>query len=101
MITNEKATAIAAYFKADDARMNELFAMEPADAAAKMTADGCEVTAEELIELQAELKKMSVTGTELDEAALENVAGGIAPILIAAGLFVGGVGVGIAVNAKW
>lgn len=101
MITNEKATAIAAYFKADEARTKELFEMEPAEAAAKMTADGCEVTADELIELHSEIQKVAATGTELDEAALENVAGGIAPLIIAGGIFLGGMAVGIAVNAKW
>lgn len=99
MITNEKATAIAAYLKADEARTKELFEMEPADAAAKMTADGIAVTADELVEIADGIKKLA--GTELDESALENVAGGVAPLLIAGGIFAGGFIVGVAIHAKW
>lgn len=101
MITKEKAIAISEFFNADEERAKKLFELEPADAAAKMTADGCAVTADELIEIQAEIKKMATTGTELDEAALENVSGGIAPLIIGGGIVVGGFIVGVAVNARW
>lgn len=78
MLTQEKAEAIAAFLNADDARAQNLVEMSAEDAVKAMQADGLEITAEELSEFGeiAEKNAKNASG-ELDEAALENVAGGV------------------------
>lgn len=72
-MTEEKAGKILDYLKENEERTAELIKMTAEEAAEKMTADGCAVTAEEFSELISMADNRS---EELDEDTLEDVAGG-------------------------
>jgi len=77
MLTQEKAKALAEYLAKDEARAQKLMEMSAEDAAKAFTEDGIEVTAEELAVFGAAVEEVSKEQSgELDETALEGVAGG-------------------------
>lgn len=99
MLTQERADILTNYLSADVNKTEALLGMEPADALAEINAAGYDFTVEEL-NAYAQALKFAKAGGELNTEELENVAGGFG--LVAAGLcIVGGIVVGIAVNAKW
>jgi hypothetical protein len=75
ILTEEKAKAISDYLVADQDRAKDLFEMSAEDAAVKMSADGCDVAADELIEFGHALAQVTGEG-ELSDTDLDNVAGG-------------------------
>jgi len=76
----EKIKKIGEVLKADMEHMKDILELSPAEAAKKFTELGCgDVTEQEMVELAEEIKKMAAhlnTEGELDETALEGVAGG-------------------------
>ena len=79
-LTNERAEVLAKYLtdKKDDGFA--ILDLEAAEAAAKINADGYDFTAEELKEF-ADLLQKSAAGDELDESSLDDVSGGIVPVI--------------------
>lgn len=79
-MTNERIEAITKALTADESQISALFEMEPAEAAAKLAEKGYNFTADELVEygklLDQAKKNAEGANGELDEDALENVAGG-------------------------
>ncbi len=78
-MTIERINEIANYLGADVEKAKAMMALSAEDAAAKLTAEGFTVTADELVALGEELKKQGTKEGELDENDLENVAGGVGP----------------------
>lgn len=91
MMTKERIDAISEFLAKDLEGTKKLLDAEPDVAAAKMTAEGFAVTADELVEYGEEIKRLSAQSEgELAEGDLENVAGGIATAtLIIIGLVAG------------
>ena len=81
ILTEMKAKAISDYLTADVERAQGLLEMTAEDAAIKMNADGCDVTADELVEFGGAMVQVSGED-ELSDTELEGVAGGIAPVLV-------------------
>ncbi|MDR1642951.1 MAG: class IIb bacteriocin, lactobin A/cerein 7B family [Clostridiales bacterium] len=81
MLTQKKTEDLSAILTADPERAKKLLDLEPADAIAELSALGSDVTLDELKEYGEALKSAS-SGDVLDDAALDEVAGGIAPVLI-------------------
>lgn len=71
----ERIQAIAQILEKDDEQRKALLDMEPAVAAEELRKQGYDFTADELIEF-GKLVVSSTNEGELDEAQLENVAGG-------------------------
>jgi len=92
MLTQEKANALSDYLAKDKAHADEIIAMDAADAVKALSADGIEITAEELADYAAAVEKAKAESGELSEDALENVSGGCLGLAI-------GVGIGVAVVA--
>ena len=102
-MTNERIEAITKALTADEAQISNLFAMEPAEAAAKLAENGYNFTADELAEygklLDQAKKDAEGANGELDENALENVSGGAVGLVTVA---LAGVAVGYwAYGQKW
>ena len=95
LLTEEKAKVISEYLMADQERAQRLLEIAPEDAAKEMSADGCAVTAEELVEFGSAMAQ-AFGKEELSENDLENVAGGaVGAILLACGIAaIAGYGVG-------
>ena len=74
-MTTARIEEISRVLMENESEIPALMAMEPAAAAEKLTALGCECTAEELVAYSAALNEVKISG-ELDEDALDNVAGG-------------------------
>ena len=74
-MTIEKMEEISRVLMENESQIPTLMAMEPSIAAEKLTELGCVCTAEELLDYSASLNEVKMNG-ELDENALENVAGG-------------------------
>ena len=78
-MTTERITEISEFLAKDLDGTKALLAMDPSDAAAKLSADGLDVSADELIAYGEEIKKIAGgQNGELTENDLENVAGGFA-----------------------
>ena len=90
-MTTERINEISSYLAKDVEATKKLLDMDPADAAAKLVEEGFAVTADELIAYGDALKELGASKEgELDEADLENVAGGIAiPTLLLIGIVAG------------
>ena len=92
-MTNERIDSISRALMADESKIAALFALEPAEAAEKLAAEGYDFTAEELVEyaeiLESVKKKAGATEGELDESALEDVAGGGVGMALLMGIAVG------------
>ena len=93
-MTKERINEISDFLAKDLGKARELLALSPEEAAAKISDDGFKVTPEELVEYGESLKTISLKEGELEEAALENVDGGIA----AATIILGGMVVGFLVG---
>lgn len=76
MINEARINEIAAAMGNDADQIKELFELTAQEAAAKFQAKGYDFTAEELEAFAANLKTMVAQSEELDEGALDNVAGG-------------------------
>lgn len=106
MLTVEKSKSLLDYLASEDVDAEALFTAEPAEALNKINAAGLDFTMDELMQFGQELRVALTTDSELSEEDLDAVAGGIVVSLglvaayVVGGLIVG-VGVGIAVNAKW
>lgn len=79
-MTIERVNEISTVLAQDVEVAKSLLEMSPEEAAAKLNADGFEVSADELIDYGEELKKMNANAGsgELNEKDLENASGGIA-----------------------
>jgi len=78
MLNAENAKALAEYLVKDDAGEKKLADLSAEEAAKVITADGIEVTADELAEFVKAVKETANQQTgELDEASLDGVSGGI------------------------
>ena len=76
---NERINEISNFLAKDIEATKKLLDLDPEKAAEQITAQGFEVTATELVEYGEKLKELGAAKKdELDEADLENVAGGIA-----------------------
>lgn len=78
-MNQEKINKIAEILKEDLEQTKALLELSPSEAAEYFTKKGCEVTEQEIIEVAEGIKKMAAhlnEDGELDEAALEEVAGG-------------------------
>lgn len=78
-MNQEKIKKIAEILKEDLGQTKALLELSPSEAAEYFTNKGCDVTEQEMIELAEGIKKMAAhlnEDGELDEAALEEVAGG-------------------------
>lgn len=95
-MTENRMNEIANELNKDEKRAADLLAMEPAEAAASLTAAGFTVTAEELVEFGEKIKAIASQDGELDDADLDNVAGGS----VAGAVFVVGVIGGMILNKK-
>jgi len=77
MLTQEKVEALSAFLMKDEARAKNLLAMSAEDAAKEISAEGIELTAEDLAAFSAAAKNAQAEKNgELDEASLEGVSGG-------------------------
>lgn len=106
MITNAKVEALNKYLASDSVNAESLFAAEPAEALVQINKAGLDFTLDELMEYSTVLKAALSSDCELQESDMDMVAGGVVVSLgLCAAYVVGGlifgVGVGIAVNAKW
>ena len=106
MLTNERAELIANYLTADKVRGRSLLALEPAEAVAKMNADGNDFTVEEIMEFGKQLRELSAHEGELNAEDLDNISGGVVTIgtLLGAAFVVKvayDVGKAIGKNAPW
>lgn len=106
MLTVERAETLTNFLKSDPARTEMLFGLESEEALKSINANGFDFTIDELNEYCAEFKKVMVQGEgELDEAQLENVAGGLvltgAMVVGLAACFVGGTAIGVVAGARW
>lgn len=97
ILANERAEKLSAYLTADVERAKALITMSPAEAVAKINADGYDFTVEEIEEFGKCLKSAASRSKdgELFEEELGDVAGGIGPvtgalIALGAGILVGG-----------
>lgn len=100
LLTEEKAKVISEYLVADKERAQRLLETAPEDAAKEMSADGCTVTAEELVEFGSAMAQV-VGKAELSEDDLENVSGGaVGSVLLACGI-AAVVGYGVGRLEKW
>ena len=91
-MTSERINEISQYLAKDLEGTKALLDMDASDAAAKLSAGGFAVTAEELIGYGEEIKKIAGADEngELGENDLVNVAGGVATAtLIIVGLVAG------------
>jgi len=87
-MTNERIQAIAEALNKSDEQRKALLALEPAAAAEELKKEGYDFTAEELVEFG----KLAVEATEegeLDAEKLDDVAGGVGPIVAALGITFG------------
>lgn len=87
-MTKERMEEISRVLMANESQIPTLMAMEPANAAAKLTELGCECTAEELVAYSKALNEFNASA-ELDENDLDNVAGGAIVATFLAGVCVG------------
>lgn len=76
MMTNERIAKITEALGTDEQHIEALVRMTPEAAAAELMKEGFTVTAEELIDYGNAVKSMVGENGEIDEAKLENVAGG-------------------------
>lgn len=97
ILTETKANAISEYLTADVERARGLLEMTAEDAAIKMNADGCDVTADELVEFGGAMVKYANDG-ELTDTDLDDVAGGLGVVAIGAIACVASLGVGYIVG---
>lgn len=98
MMEQAKIEAVAKVLKEDIERAKKLFELSPADAAAEFKKLGCDVSEEELYEIGEALKALLPAvnqNGEIDEDALDTVAGGLTSTLygILGGTVVGAAGV--------
>ena len=99
MLTQERALILNNYLSDDAAKAETLLNLEPAEALAKINADGFDFTLEELMDFAKAVAFAKANG-ELNAEDLENVAGGLG--IVAALLCVGGgIVLGIACNTRW
>lgn len=89
MLTQENAKALAEFLAQDEERAKKLIEMPAEDAAKAISAEGIELTADDLAEFAKAVEAAKQQGGELDETSLEGVSGGvripymgIAPILL-------------------
>ena len=79
-MTNERIEELTIALTNDKESIADLFAMEPAEAAAKLTERGYDFTAEELVEygkvLDTVKSDMNAQEGELLESSLDDVSGG-------------------------
>lgn len=100
METN-KAKEISIYLAEDTERAKEVLAMQPEDAWKRMTADGLDVSLNEIIEFGGQLRNAVPENGELNVEELENVAGGFGVVATLVACGIGGAIIGVAVNAPW
>lgn len=87
-MTIERMEEISRVLMDHESEIPALMAMEPSDAAEKLTDMGCACTAEELIAYSTALNNVKMD-CELDENALDNVSGGAIVSTFLAGVCVG------------
>ena len=98
MITFERSQVLNAYLEKNESRIAELMEMEPKDALVIINAAGHDFTVEELTSYCDAIKNAvnkSQEG-ELSEDALDEVAGGVVPLIlfgVAAGIAIMAVGI--------
>lgn len=81
-LTNERAEMLANYFNENKEERLGLFDVEAANAVEQMNADGCDVTLEEFQEFAEAVENAANGGSEeLNEDSLEDVSGGVVPLL--------------------
>ncbi len=89
-LTNERAEMLANYFNENQEERLGLFDVEAANAVEQMNADGCDVTLEEFQEFAEAVENAANGGSEeLNEDSLDNVSGGVVPLLAPAIAIVG------------
>ena len=76
MITETRINEIATALGTDEEQIKEMFSLTAEEAVAQFKSKGYDFTAEELDEFAAHLKNMLSQNEELDENALDSVAGG-------------------------
>ena len=76
VLTNERAEMLAKYLTDNKDKALDILEMDAGDAVAKINADGYDFTVEELNEFASALENNASNG-ELDEGALDDVAGGV------------------------
>lgn len=108
MMTQERAEKLTEFLTADAARARKLFALDANEAVSAINDSGYDFTVDELNEYCAAFKSaFARENGELAEDELEDVAGGVlitmtaGTVLALAGCFAGGVGVGVALGARW
>lgn len=77
MLTQERAQILANYLNADIDRAKKLLEMAPEAAMNEINAAGHDFTVEEIVEFGKQLQAAAAQEGELDEEALNNVAGGL------------------------
>ncbi|MCL1918662.1 MAG: hypothetical protein FWG14_10165 [Peptococcaceae bacterium] len=98
MLTQERAEKLSEILNADPEQAKALLALEPAEALSQINALGNDFTLEEVNEFGKALKAQG----ELDDDALDDVSGGIAPLI--AGAIVAGcslISFNLSRNAPW
>ena len=84
--------------------LKKILPMEPAEVVKAFEAEGGEITEEELLEIAAEVQKQ-LASDELDETALDDVAGGLTnaqkKYMKAAAFVITAAGVGLTVALIW
>ncbi|MCL1918663.1 MAG: class IIb bacteriocin, lactobin A/cerein 7B family [Peptococcaceae bacterium] len=83
-LTEERAAILSELLTADTERGSILLTLEPAEALAQINALGNDFTLEEINEYGEVMKAVLESQGELDDDALDNVAGGAVPVAVAA-----------------
>jgi lactobin A/cerein 7B family class IIb bacteriocin len=93
----ERADKLSEILTADPERAKTLFSLEPAEALSQINALGNDFTLDEINEYGQAVRKAAAQG-ELDDSELDNVAGGVIPVV--AGMAISA-GVSFAVSKRW
>ena len=81
-LSENKIEMFAQYLTEDKDRAEKLFGLSPEDVVKIVAKDDIELTTEEVVEFGEKLKSVAAKDGELDATELDDVSGGIAPLLV-------------------
>ena len=103
ILTNERAELLGKHLSENKERTVALLELSPEEAAAKINAEGCDFSVEEIREFGEQLQKATAHFDELDASSLDQVAGGIATEVagVCEACIALGVKLGLAAGSNW
>lgn len=81
-LSENKIEMFAQYLTEDKDRAEKLFELSPEDVVKIVAKDGIELTTEEVVEFGEKLKSVAAKDGELDATELDDVSGGLGPVLV-------------------